>query len=291
MAYPTISTLPPAPQRTDTPTDFSDKADAWVSALAGWTVETNIAGDYIEQAAVDAEQDALTAAQAASDAEASAFAAASSANFAGEWSSLTGAYNVPTSVFHNNTYWNLVNDVADITTSEPSSGNTDWVEQSSIVIEWNDVQNKPTFALVATSGDYNNLNNRPTLGTMAPLNISTESQIRSLSGSSGITPTSLKNSAKVEREYTSWTPDWGEFIYTTWSLTSNRTLPNPTGVIEGTTRVVRAESSSSTPRTISFDSNYKGASSITVTDSNVALITMFAASSNEIVVSIVEYSI
>lgn len=38
-------------------------------------------------------------------------------------------------------------------------------------VDWNDVQNKPSFATVATSGDYDDLDNKPTIPTV-PANIS-----------------------------------------------------------------------------------------------------------------------
>lgn len=48
------------------------------------------------------------------------------ANFKGEWSSLTGALTVPSTVYHSGTYWQLLDDVADVTLSEPTTINTDW---------------------------------------------------------------------------------------------------------------------------------------------------------------------
>lgn len=41
MATPTITTLPPAPQRTDLPATFSQKADTFVAALPGFATEVN----------------------------------------------------------------------------------------------------------------------------------------------------------------------------------------------------------------------------------------------------------
>lgn len=38
-------------------------------------------------------------------------------------------------------------------------------------VDWNDVQNKPSFATVATSGDYDDLDNKPTIPTV-PTNVS-----------------------------------------------------------------------------------------------------------------------
>jgi hypothetical protein len=87
-----------------------------------------------------------------------------------------------------------------------------------------------------------------------------------------------------------WTPDWSAFISATWVLTGNRTLSNPTNVIAGTTRVVRVASDSGTSRTITYGANYKGFTVPSVTDTAVALITLYAVTSSEIVVSAVEYT-
>lgn len=48
------------------------------------------------------------------------------ANFKGDWSDLTGSLNVPATVRHNSTIWLLINNLADVTTSEPSEGSADW---------------------------------------------------------------------------------------------------------------------------------------------------------------------
>lgn len=48
MTAPTVTALPTAPQRTDDPSVFSDRADAWVSALDTYTTEINALGDYVE---------------------------------------------------------------------------------------------------------------------------------------------------------------------------------------------------------------------------------------------------
>lgn len=48
MAFPPISTLPAAPQRTDDPDTFTSKADAFVAALPTMVTELNDAGDYID---------------------------------------------------------------------------------------------------------------------------------------------------------------------------------------------------------------------------------------------------
>ena len=48
MAYPTITDLPSAPQRTQTPDAFSTTADAFVAALPNLVTEVNAAGAYID---------------------------------------------------------------------------------------------------------------------------------------------------------------------------------------------------------------------------------------------------
>ena len=66
--------------------------------------------------------DALASKNAAALSEANA---ASTANFKGIWSSLTGAIAKPASVSHNGAIWGLLNNLADITTSQPGVA-ADW---------------------------------------------------------------------------------------------------------------------------------------------------------------------
>lgn len=108
-----ITPLPSAPLPTDTPAQFNTKAFAWVAALDDWTTEANAL-------AVDANDDA-------SNASDSADIAVASANFKGQWSNLTGALNVPAAVYHSNKFWILLNNLADVTLSEPGVS-ADWVE-------------------------------------------------------------------------------------------------------------------------------------------------------------------
>jgi hypothetical protein len=94
----------------------------------------NAAGLYIDSqvlAAETAKTDAETAETGAQAAEVAAELAASnaeaSANFRGEWANLTGAAAVPFSVYHSSKHWNLLNNLADITTSEPGV-TSDWAQ-------------------------------------------------------------------------------------------------------------------------------------------------------------------
>ena len=58
----------------------------------------------------------------------------STANFKGLWSSLTGSLNIPASVSHNDKFWQLLENVADVTTEVPGVS-AKWQEIKSGTIE------------------------------------------------------------------------------------------------------------------------------------------------------------
>ena len=133
MTAPQITTLPPEPQRIDSPADFTVKADAWVAALGVFTGEANTQADFNNATASATEASSVTSAGFAADSAASASQSASSATlsassagFEGLWSSLTGAASIPFSVYHVDEFWQLINNLADITLSEPNVSG-DWV--------------------------------------------------------------------------------------------------------------------------------------------------------------------
>jgi hypothetical protein len=107
-----ITPLPPAPQPTDSTSQFNSKAFAFVGALDGFVTETNAL-------ALEVDSDATTASAAQSAASASATAAASSANYKGAWSGLTGALAIPASVSHLSKVWLLTESVSDVTAEVP----------------------------------------------------------------------------------------------------------------------------------------------------------------------------
>ena len=125
MAYTPITITLDPPLVTDDPATFDTKAFQYVqdqSALAG----------QINTIAGETDSNAAAASASASDAQAAAASAddveevvLSAANFKGQWSSLTGSLSVPSSVFHDGTYWQLLNNLADVTTSEPGVSG-DW---------------------------------------------------------------------------------------------------------------------------------------------------------------------
>ena len=118
MTIPTVSPLPTAPARTDPPATFVTRADAFLAAIVTFQGElnTSIGAMNTDIAGVNADADR---------AESAADSAVASANFKGAWSSLTGALNIPASVTHNGYIWILLNNLADVTASEPGVS-ADW---------------------------------------------------------------------------------------------------------------------------------------------------------------------
>ena len=156
MAAPESTALPAAPSRADDGETFAAKADAFVGALEPFRQQLQEQADFVDlqitefdsnlnQAVADATQTAVDASATAQASAATATQAESNAetyrseaqdardsalavvNFAGKWSDLAGALNTPATVFHNGAYWNLLNNLADVTTSEPANDNGDWL--------------------------------------------------------------------------------------------------------------------------------------------------------------------
>lgn len=75
--------------------------------------------------ALDAQGSAVAGAASAAAAAASQTNVSAMSNFKGTWSSLTGALAKPASVFHNGAFWALLNNLADVTTSQPGV-TADW---------------------------------------------------------------------------------------------------------------------------------------------------------------------
>ncbi len=100
---------------TMTADEFDDAANAWVDY---WT---NTVPPEMNTFATEA--NALK-----TDVNDAAVAALAAANFKGAWSELAGALSMPASVFHDSKFWMLMENLADVTLSEPSASNSDWQE-------------------------------------------------------------------------------------------------------------------------------------------------------------------
>jgi len=83
MSIPLITTLPAAPQRTDDPTTFANKADTFLAALPGMVTEENAAITEMNNVAAQVDADATSAANSASAASTSEGNAATSETNAG----------------------------------------------------------------------------------------------------------------------------------------------------------------------------------------------------------------
>lgn len=121
------------PNRSQPQSEFNTNVANWVSYTT--TIQTNLNTFGTEANALAVEVSgykdlALTysnsASASASAASTSQNLAAASADFKGAWSGLSGALNKPASVAHNGSFWALLNNLANVTTSEPSVTNADW---------------------------------------------------------------------------------------------------------------------------------------------------------------------
>ena len=138
-----------SPPLTSDPTNFDTRADtlygtslpAVITATNTWSGQANVVAGEVNDDSVAAAASAVAA--AASSVSASGHAAtaltyslnaAGSANFMGAWSSLTGALNKPASVSHAGRVWLLLNNLANVTTSEPGV-TADWFAIGAVMVD------------------------------------------------------------------------------------------------------------------------------------------------------------
>jgi len=112
--------------------DPADRATFSARKLEHLRWERNDLAPGVEDLAQVAKDNADDAYASSGIAAASAVSAAGSeantaalANFKGNWSALTGAMAKPASVFHNGAFWALLNNLADVTASQPGVS-ADW---------------------------------------------------------------------------------------------------------------------------------------------------------------------
>jgi len=128
VAPTSITALPSAPDPNNRAT-FNILAYPWSVALNPFGTQLTALGSNVYDNAVyavDTTGAYLTSALTAKDlAESAAAVSAASANFKGLWSTLTGALNKPASVKHNDRFWLLLNNLANVATSQPGVS-ADW---------------------------------------------------------------------------------------------------------------------------------------------------------------------
>jgi len=120
----TITTLPSAPQRSQTPAAFATTADAFVAALPTFVTEANALAADVSTKQTTASTAATNAAASASAAAASAAAAASGSG-ASAWVSGTN-YTLGTCVYSPINFKTYRCKVAGVSTTDPSLDNTTW---------------------------------------------------------------------------------------------------------------------------------------------------------------------
>lgn len=116
------------------PTTFSNANQSYVNYVTGNLVpEINQTATDINTSETNAETSASNSATSATQSSASATEAneaksicLTSANIVGAWVDASGAATAGGAYFHNGGWWGLLNDVGNISATEPSDVNTDW---------------------------------------------------------------------------------------------------------------------------------------------------------------------
>jgi hypothetical protein len=115
------------PQTSD-PANFDARADTLLgTALPAFRDSVNTWAGQANSTATTVNANAVSAAADAASAANSSAAAVGAANYVGNWADLTGALAIPASVGHSGKAWLLLASIPDVTASEPSSANSDWV--------------------------------------------------------------------------------------------------------------------------------------------------------------------
>jgi hypothetical protein len=125
-----ITPLPPAPEPSDTPQQFNNKAFAFVDALDTFVTEANAQAVTVNSNASAASSSASTATTKATEAAASATAAAQTANVS-LWVSGT-TYAVGANVYSPITFQTYRSKSAFTSTTDPSADETNWEQLTAV---------------------------------------------------------------------------------------------------------------------------------------------------------------
>ena len=130
---PTIDALPPAPLPSDSPSEFDAKAFALLAAQQTLVGQMNGSASATMTNADLAESSASAASAAAVAAVAAQDIALAGAAFKGLWPALAGPLSKPASVKHNNRFWLLLNDLANVAASQPGVS-ADWTPLTALQV-------------------------------------------------------------------------------------------------------------------------------------------------------------
>lgn len=104
------------PQRTgQTQEQFSANMNNWVSYYDVSIPEINAVSTFVSDSALEVESNTQVVQ-----------AVVSQQNFLGAWSTLTGTVGKGATLWHDGLYWSILDDIADVTLSEPSLINSDY---------------------------------------------------------------------------------------------------------------------------------------------------------------------
>lgn len=112
MSNPTIPQLPTPPSRSMGQSEFSDSADAFLSALPDFGESQNELSDWMNSLGTELsekEDNLISLAEVS----------LSSSNFKGDWSTLTGSLSIPSSVYHDGSFWMLLSNTGAVQGIEP----------------------------------------------------------------------------------------------------------------------------------------------------------------------------
>lgn len=135
MTIQVITPLPtPVPSRLD-PVNFATRADAFLASLPTFGDELNDFASEANALALEVQDNKNSVDATYVDMQELEVVmqgiysnSVATGNFKGVWSSLTGALVKPATVFNAGSYWILLENLSDVTASEPTISNSDWLE-------------------------------------------------------------------------------------------------------------------------------------------------------------------
>lgn len=154
----TIDALPSAPLPTDNTATFNSKAFALVAALNTFVTQANTLETNVNT------KESSVAANATSAAN-SALAATGAANFKGEWSTLSGALNIPASVSYSGKVWILTANISSVAAEVPGVS-TKWIADSNLASPGPIGGTTPSTGIFTTLADqFGNVRSVPQSGS------------------------------------------------------------------------------------------------------------------------------